>query len=549
MSGAKHITLPVKEKILSGYDHLKSGQTRKATEAFLAAWRTSKGSLHVLQVCGDALVEMGERDSAFTLIEEAISQHGQTEQVSLVMANLATRMNLHDIAEKAMQAAIGCNPNNPSHYVNLTQSMAKNGRVDDAISLLQEIIPIYPDYALLWNAIGVLVKHYKNKHTLARTFFEQAYALAPQDVNILVNNAYGREASVAIELLEKALEFDPENSTIHMSLAMEYFSLKDFSSAWPHYEYRLDWNSSELNAPRYVNNINRWKGQKLKGKSLLVMAEQGIGDEIFFAINMPALIEQTEEIIISCDPRLKSIYERSFPIAHIVAYEDYIQDGYRYRTFPELENKCLKLKKKIDFSIPLASIPQFLWNSPHDIPSVPKGYLKPCTKLTNTFAKRLMPYAGKRKIGLSWRSGSMGEGREFGYFGIPELKTLKELKDTVFICLQYGVDNAEIQTIRNEIGLDLIVFDDIDLKHDIEANLAIMKNLDHVVGPNIATQMMAFSSGICTSIITWGLPWWAKVDTPSARLTNNGHCQIYNHDGCGWQSLMKTFVEKVNAAM
>jgi hypothetical protein len=229
----------------------------------------------------------------------------------------------------------------------------------------------------------------------------------------------------------------------------------------------------------------------------------------------------------------------------VITYKDYFQDGYRFRTFPEVEEKTAQTDRKIDYAIPLASIPQHLWHPSNGLPSAAGGYLMPDLSLSDHFTDRLRPYAKKRKIGLSWRSGKMEGERRFGYFGIEGANALAALENTVFVCLQYGAEQAEIDAIRKDTGIELIVFDDVDLKDDIEANLAIMNNLDCVVGPNIATQMMAFSAGAETSIITWGLPWWAEIQPKTRALINNPHCRIYNHDGCGWQYLMESFVKDV----
>lgn len=531
-----------KKKIAEAYALLQSGDTAAAAAGFLMAWNLSQGDLKTLKVCGDALVEMGERDQAFVLLDDAIKRHGQTEEVSLVMGHLAVRMQLHDIAEKAFQAAIGCNPSEPSHYVNLTQAMAKNGRDEDAIALLQEIIPVFPDHAMLWNSVGVILKQYQNKHMAARTFFEQAHVLAPEDVSIIVNMAQGQEAEISIGLLKKAITLEPDNSAAHLALAFDYIKEGRLEDAWPHYEHRLDWNSPEIKAPRFNTKARRWKGQSLQDKSILVMAEQGIGDEVLFAMNMPRLVEEAGTVIISCDPRLVSVYERSFPSAHVIAYEDRFSEGFRFRHFPAVEQRQLPIKGRVDYAVPLATVASQYWSTLQDLPMFDGGYIKPDPARVTEWAERLKAHAGKKLVGLSWRSGHMDGPRQFGYFGTDGLKGLRAFDDVIFVCLQYGAEPAEIDIIRNEIGLDLLTFDDIDLKADIESNLAIMAHLDLVIGPNIATQMFALATGAETAIIAWGRPWWADPDPETRRLKHNPNCRLYVHDGCGWPFLIDQLV-------
>lgn len=531
--------------IAAAHSLMQQGATQEAAEKLMAAWQMSNGDLQVLSLCGNAMVEMGERNQAFQLLDDAIKRHGQTEEVSLIMGHLAVRMQLHDIAEKSFQAAISCNPNQPSHYVNLSQAMAKNNRANDAIALLQEIIPMFPDYAMLWNAVGVLVKQYQGKGGLARTFFSQALALAPKETSIIVNLAEGQPPEAAIPLLEQAIEIEPDNSMAHLSLATEYLALGEFAKAWPHYEHRLDCNSGEIRAPRFVTKAKRWKGQPLKDKTILVMAEQGIGDEVFFGMALPRLIADAKQVIISCDARLTDIYKRSFPGTIVTTYEDRIIDGFRYRHFPEIEARKLPLENRIDFSVPLASLASHYWLSPADLPVFSRGYLAPKASLVEKMSETLEPYRGKQLVGLSWRSGLTSGARQFAYLGLDGLKPLLDLENTVFVCLQYGADPEEIAFIREEIGLELITFDEIDLKEDIEANLAIVSNMDLVIGPSTATQMFAMSTGAETSLIAWGRPWWAQQDPNTGKLIHNPKVDLITYRRQDWLPAMTELVDKL----
>jgi hypothetical protein len=49
------------------------------------------------------------------------------------------------------------------------------------------------------------------------------------------------------------------------------------------------------------------------GRWLLAYGEQGVGDEIMFASCLPELIASAGKVVIVCDPRLKTLFARSFP--------------------------------------------------------------------------------------------------------------------------------------------------------------------------------------------------------------------------------------------
>ena len=63
-----------------------------------------------------------------------------------------------------------------------------------------------------------------------------------------------------------------------------------------------------------------WDGKSsLEGKFILLHAEQGIGDELMFATCYHDVIRQARRVMITCDPRLKDLMQRSFPEAAVVA--------------------------------------------------------------------------------------------------------------------------------------------------------------------------------------------------------------------------------------
>lgn len=533
--GQKHnIPTAVRTKLAQAHAQMQSGDTLAASQLFKEAWETSNRHLEVLKIAGHAFVELGDRDNAFKLLEDAIARHGQTEEISVIMGQLAVNMRLDDVAEKAFRAALNSNPGEPSHYVNLTRAMAENGRAEEAIAILQDVIPMFPDYAKLWNAIGVLVKKYLGKGYRAQQFFEQAYALDPNDVSILVNVAQRLEAKDAIPLYKKAIQIEPRNSMAHLSLATDFFVTGEYRKAWPHYEYRLDDNTSEFNAPSYKIDVKRWSGERPENKTVLVMAEQGIGDEVFFAMVLPKLIDVAKKVIISCDPRLCSIYERSFPGALVISYEDSFANGYRYREFPQLDSLLSQQQINIDFAIPLGSVASFFWSTPTDMPVFQDGYLRAHGQLIDSLQHEFKRNGRSRKIGLSWRSGLASGSRKFSYPDLDSLNPLKEVSDVTYVALQYGAEKEELDYIRNVVGLPLVSFDELDLKQDIEANLAIMSFLDCVIGPCTATQMFAMATGCETKLIAWGVPWWAKPDPATKRLIHNPKATLIECHGRNW---------------
>ena len=76
--------------------------------------------------------------------------------------------------------------------------------------------------------------------------------------------------------------------------------------------------------------------------------------------------------------------------------------------------------------------------------------------------------------------------------------------------LQYGDVDEDVAELKAFFGNRFITFrDQLDLKQDIEGNLALMSYMDLVAGPAISTQSFAMALGKETRILLRGRPWWS----------------------------------------
>jgi hypothetical protein len=84
-----------------------------------------------------------------------------------------------------------------------------------------------------------------------------------------------------IPFLEYAAVIDPNNITAKFNLAVSYLIMGDYARGWPAYEARWQYEHLAGTEPRYKQP--RWRGEDLQGKTILVVGEQGHGDNIQFS--------------------------------------------------------------------------------------------------------------------------------------------------------------------------------------------------------------------------------------------------------------------------
>jgi hypothetical protein len=233
------------------------------------------------------------------------------------------------------------------------------------------------------------------------------------------------------------------------------FMLGDYSD-WRGWEYRDDWAATLWHwKDTKPYPVPPWNG--LKTEKLYIIGEQGVGDEVFFASCLQEAINRSDECILECQPRLRSVFERCFGI----------------KTTPADIKGTKRFKKDLPDGVTawmaLADLPRLFRTSLASFPGTP--ILSPDPPQ----AERFRAYRGR--VGVSWR-GAQGT--------VPEL-----MKIPGAISLQY--DRSWDEEIEEPEGLDL--------RGDIEGILALLSNLESVVSVSTSVAHFAASLGRRTHVV------------------------------------------------
>ncbi len=480
---------------------------------FLEAWDYLPNDLDLLTVIAHCLNHLGVRDKAILVIERALKHHTPTPDIVSVIMNLALNMRIYDVAVKIGNILVSMEPRESRHYVNLATAYSAEERYDESIEMLQQVIPVFPESSDLWNVLATQVRA-RDGAEESVVFFQEAIRLNPGDFKIYSNLAMSYtqmgKFPKAIEADRKSIELNPHSPEPQLGLAVLLFMIGDLQEAWKYYEARYSPMRDSNQTQIYTHNIPEWQGESLKGKKLFLAAEQGIGDEVMWGNHFRELEKQADQIIIGCEPRLASIYERSYPNAIVSPLADVVTQGYRYRSFPKMQKMMKDGELEIDYSVPLASAPRYNWKTSEDVKYAGQPSLIPDPELVEKFAKRFKKLGDKPKVGLAWRSGILNKKRSYLYCSAKHLDPFMALKDHVeFVNLQYGDCEEELKQMKELYGVDVHQFKDVNLKQDIEANLAIMTNCDLVLSSTSAPGIFAMSCGCPTILMSLYEIWWS----------------------------------------
>ncbi|PPR48008.1 MAG: hypothetical protein CFH19_00097 [Alphaproteobacteria bacterium MarineAlpha5_Bin9] len=393
-------------------------------------------------------------------------------------------------ANKVFNNVINYKPNYAPSYNNLGRLKYLQHKKEDAYKLFKKALEINPSFKESINNIGNYYNE-KGEYKKAIKYYQSALKINVSDPEILYNIAvaysYLKDFVTAENYYKKSLKITPLDENLKNNYSILLLALQKYKKAWEIYDSRLKLESFKFKNDYIHNTKNKiWNGSKIdKNKKILVIKEQGIGDEILFSSMYPDLIKFFPNIKIESESRLISIFERSFGSKNIF---------FPYSFF----SKNKKNLAQFDTVIYAGSLGRLFRNNINDFPK--KSFLKAHQNKISIYKKKFNDLNSRKKIGISWRSKNENY-QEAKSFMLNNLRPIIELEKFSFINLQYGDTKNEIKEFNNNSKNKIINFDELDLFNDFESIAAVLKNLDLYIGASNSTAHLAAALGIKTWII------------------------------------------------
>jgi len=277
--------------------------------------------------------------------------------------------------------------------------------------------------------------------------------------------------------------------------------------AWEDYEARLHPQFHDVT--RFVLNKPRWEpGAELAGKRLLVIGEQGLGDEVLFANTLPDVQERLGpdgKLLIAVEPRLVDLFARSFPDAVVGAHATYKYLERPARAAPHAEDQ------QVDLWSPIGSLLREFRPTLESFPKRP-SYLAADPERVAYWREQLTALPG-RKVGLLWKSGLLTTARKRYFSAFEQWAPVLSAPDVSFINLQYGDCAEELQFAKRELDVEIWTPKGIDLREDLDDVTALCQALDLTIGFSNATFNLAAAAGAPAWLITSPAA-WTRLGTP-----------------------------------
>lgn len=473
----------------------------------------------VNQAMGMALEHLGRLSKALEFYERSLQRDPSNAEIYNSLGLLASKLGLLPTAEKFLRIYLRMAPNARGGVVQLAGILRDQSRFEDAIELLRQAIYAHPESADLWNAMGTTVMESGDAGEAA-TFHSEALRLRPGYARAHHNLAHALELvgdlEGALTHFEAAID-KAEGEADHVISSHGYshtlLSAGRLAEGWEMYRMRLNMHYSS--ATNFLIPARPWDGAdpaELAGKTLVVVGEQGIGDEVLFASTFQDTLDALGpdgEMRIACEKRLAPLFQRSFPAARVDRHYTVEREGRQHRHAPDLFKDG-----KTNMWTPAGNLCRAFRASHDDFPAKP-GFLTADPARVDAFRQQLAALGPGAKVGILWKSLKMNAARSKHFAPFEMWKPVLKTPGITFLNLQYGDVGEELAEAEARFGVKIHQPRDIDLKDDLDGVAALGKACDLVIGPmNATTNLTAAVGGECWMIHARPAV-WTKLGQPN----------------------------------
>lgn len=430
----------------------------------------------------------GDPGSGIDALEAFLSDHPQDMLVRGTLGLARVEMREFKRGEALLRAAVESQPDHLDFVLGLAQALAGQERFDEASGWLDTALELAPEQTGVQVArTANLVNQCRYEEALVACESLDAKGIKLAALGMVL--AYLGRLEEAQSAFERTVALQPNDPTFRFHRASLRLLQLDFAGGWDDYAYRGFSNSESFR----VLPLPLWKGEPLAGKRVLVLAEQGLGDQVMFASCLPDLLALApSELVVESINRIAPTIQRSFPQCRVIA------------TSQSRGLDWLKDCPDMDFYVPLADLPRYFRRS---VESFPKhtGYLTPSPERVAHWKAKLAEAGPGPYIGFSWKGGTEGTRSKLRTMQALSFLPLKNAALATWVCLQYG-HVAEQITAAREQGLETAYWPESIT--DLDEFAALVSALDLVVTVCNTTVHYAGALGVPVWVLAPRIPEW-----------------------------------------
>lgn len=370
----------------------------------------------------------------------------------------------------------------------------ESNRVESAAEAFERSLEARPESVEAMTAVADTVMMLDREDEALR-YYEQALERSPNlPRNVLTNMGsalhYCGRYDDATRVLKRVLAEHPNDHVARCYLGQLQLAQCHWAEGWGNFEARYSSGAVPFRPMPYP----QWAGQCSEEGTLLVLADEGIGDEIMYASCLAEAASRVKKVVVECEPRLQRLFTRSFPHIQVI--------GNQRKNDPS----WLKGLPQPDWQVPASELPALFRRSDEDFPAH-QGYLKADPDRVAYWSNRLhRDHGAKWKVGISWRGGTSKTRGRARTLGADHWRPILQQDHVAFVNLQYGRYEQELADLNRMGGQS--VHDYPQAVADFDETAALVAALDLVVTVCTTVVHLAGALGKPVWVLTPLSPGW-----------------------------------------
>ncbi|MBF0127900.1 MAG: tetratricopeptide repeat protein, partial [Magnetococcales bacterium] len=424
---------------------------------------------HLLNLIGACHLRLGQPEPTLACWQQALNLQPDLSEVACNLGVLLHAQHRFVQAEAVCRQGLGWHPDLALLWFHLGLALAGQQRSDEAEAALRQAIHLDPELAEAHFQLGNLCCA-QQRHLQGEAAYRQVVRLQPghadalNNLGVVLNRRHpSPEAEAAYTL---ALRHRPDFPDAQWNLSLLCLAQGRFQEGFRWYEARYHPGRSERKTVPIAAPFPMWRGEEVAGRALLIVAEQGYGDQIQFSRFVTLLKKRgAGHLTLLCTAPLAALLSSLEGLDRVLLEEE-------TREYPEHHYWTFLMSIPHHLGITLESLPA-------DLPCL----RPPVSRLASWGSLHARRELG---VGLVWKGD--GTHRNDSHRSLPDLTPLAplwEVPGVVFVGLQKGAGgNAAPDDSRPLLSLG-------DRLHDFAETAAVVEHLDLVISIDSAVAHLA----------------------------------------------------------
>jgi tetratricopeptide (TPR) repeat protein len=308
----------------------------------------SKASFHSNR--GLAIKALGDHPLAIGCFQQAIALQPDYGLAHFNLGLAMFAMGHYQDAVASHDEAIRLMPDHGASHWGRADALRATGQYEASLASYDTAIALEPQHADIYNNRGLLL-HFWGKHHEALADFATATRLNPGHADTHCNRGMALEGlgrhTDALGHYDAAIALSPNHAAAHFNHALCDLTLGNYGDGWLEYEWR--WQTEQLKSSKLISDKPLWLGKEsLRGKRILVHAEQGLGDSLQFCRYLPRVAELGATLIVQVQAPLVPLIRNMSGVAQVVTRGD---------ALPEFDVHCPFMSLPLAFETTVDTVP------------------------------------------------------------------------------------------------------------------------------------------------------------------------------------------------